>query len=179
MVSYYISDLHFGHANIIKLCNRPFASIDETDHTLIDNWNARVHHDDNVYVIGDFSFRSKRPVSYYLEKLKGHKHLIVGNHDKKWMRNFDAHVYFESIDEQLEIIDNDHPIIMNHYPLMSFPRKSYLVYGHIHNDKPASFWPLLRTYEHAFNASVEVNGYMPATLNELITNNAEWRKSEV
>ncbi|NLH91725.1 MAG: hypothetical protein GX481_04600 [Atopobium sp.] len=178
MTNYYTSDLHLGHANIIKLCNRPFHTVEEMDHALIDNWNARVHRDDHVYIVGDFSFRSKRPVSDYFDKLAGHKHLIIGNHDGSWMRNFDLEAFFESVDNELMIVDRNRHVIMNHYPLMTFPRKSYLVYGHIHNDKPASYWPVLKTYEHALNASVEVNGYMPVTLDELITNNAMWRSDE-
>jgi calcineurin-like phosphoesterase family protein len=94
------------------------------------------------------------------------------------MRNFDLEAFFESVDNELMIVDRNRPVIMNHYPLMTFPRKSWLVYGHIHNDKPASYWPVLKTYEHALNASVEVNGYMPVTLDELITNNAMWRSDE-
>ena len=34
----YISDLHFGHANVIKFDHRPFADRDEMDHTLIQLW---------------------------------------------------------------------------------------------------------------------------------------------
>ena len=34
---YFTSDLHFGHANIIRLCNRPFADADEMDEALIAN----------------------------------------------------------------------------------------------------------------------------------------------
>ena len=39
---YFTGDQHFGHANIIKHCNRPFSSIDEMDKSLLEKWNKRV-----------------------------------------------------------------------------------------------------------------------------------------
>ena len=36
----YISDLHLGHANVIKFDGRPFADVDEMDRMLIEMWNA-------------------------------------------------------------------------------------------------------------------------------------------
>ena len=45
---YYISDLHFGHANIIKLCNRPFSDVNEMNEALIANWNNKVTNGDTV-----------------------------------------------------------------------------------------------------------------------------------
>lgn len=48
---YFISDLHLGHRNILKLCNRPFSSIEEMDEIIIDNWNNKVHRDDTVYIM--------------------------------------------------------------------------------------------------------------------------------
>ena len=49
MAIYYISDLHIGHANVIKFDNRPFADITEMNNKIIENWNARVRTDDTVY----------------------------------------------------------------------------------------------------------------------------------
>ena len=53
MVVYYTSDLHLGHANIIKLCQRPFADVDEMNAVLISSRNDRVTNGDTVYICGD------------------------------------------------------------------------------------------------------------------------------
>lgn len=179
-MNYYISDLHLGHANIISLCDRPFSSVYEMDKVLIESWNARVHRNDHVYVIGDFAFKSERPVAFYLEELKGYKHLIIGNHDKKWMKTVCATDYFESVDMLLEHNDGNRTLFMCHYPLMTWPGKnSFLIYGHIHSNTHMNYWPLLQTYDRALNASVEVNGYQPVTFEELVMNNNRWRNSEL
>jgi len=176
-MNYYISDLHLGHANIIRFCDRPFADVEEMNRMLIDSWNARVHRDDHVYIIGDFAFRSESNVSEYLDQLEGRKHLIVGNHDGKWMRTTDLDKYFESVDLMLEINDGKRMLIMCHYPMMTWPgSKSFHIYGHIHNNTNDSYWPLLCKYDRALNASVEINGYQPVTFEELVANNERWKR---
>lgn len=56
MATYYISDLHFGHKNVLAYDNREFSSIEEHDKALIDNWNSVVGTDDDVWVLGDISW---------------------------------------------------------------------------------------------------------------------------
>ena len=73
-MNYFTSDLHLGHRNIIRLCNRPFATIEEMDETLIRNWNAKVTNGDTVYILGDLLFRNEKPAEEYLKQLKGKKH---------------------------------------------------------------------------------------------------------
>ena len=51
---FYISDCHFGHNNVIQYDKRPFASVDEMDEIMIENWKKRVKEEDEVYIIGDF-----------------------------------------------------------------------------------------------------------------------------
>lgn len=179
---YFTSDLHLGHANIVKLCDRPFSGVEEMDEALIANWNGRVTNGDDVYIAGDLIFRNDVPAERYLERLKGRKHLVVGNHDGRWMRGADLSRHFESVGMLAELDACGRHLTICHYPMMSWPnggRKSSLhVYGHIHNNRGGSYWPLLRTMDRALNACVEVNGYMPVTLEELVANNAAFRSGE-
>ena len=93
---FFSADLHFGHANIIRHCARPFASVEEMDADLLANWRRRVRADDTVYIVGDLMFYCKDPESY-LWQLPGKKHLIVGNHDPVWMKKVPVERYFESV----------------------------------------------------------------------------------
>lgn len=57
--SFFTSDTHFGHANILTFKRddgsplRPFQSIGEHDEILIQNWNALIKPHDKVYHLGD------------------------------------------------------------------------------------------------------------------------------
>lgn len=50
---FYIADMHFGHANVIRFDSRPFADTESMTETMVRNWNSRVTAEDTVYVIGD------------------------------------------------------------------------------------------------------------------------------
>ena len=62
---YFTADHHFGHANIIRHCARPFQSVGEMDRALLDNWNARIKPQDTVYILGDLFFRNAVSVEKY------------------------------------------------------------------------------------------------------------------
>ena len=125
---YFISDTHFGHRNIVRY--RPFNDIEEMDNTLINNWNSTVHENDEVYILGDFIYKSDKHCSYYLRQLAGKKHLIVGNHDKKWMAcGSNLSDYFVSIDSLKEIQDDKgRHLTLCHYPLMEWRGSAYAVH---------------------------------------------------
>ena len=81
---YFTSDLHFGHLGILRLCHRPFASVEEMDEALIENWNKKVHQGDTVYIVGDLIWDKKR-ASEYLSKLNGKKiFLLTTNADHQF-----------------------------------------------------------------------------------------------
>lgn len=177
-MDYYISDTHFGHANIIRFTGRPFDSVEEMDKALIANWNARVGPDDHVWHLGDFGYRNSMSAANYLAQLNGHKHLIIGNHDhKSLMRQVDLDTWFETVAYATSRTDaGNRRIWMSHYPLLSPPKRIWCLYGHVHNDRDAAHWPLLRNMDMALNCCVEVNNYMPVTFEELLVNNERWKR---
>lgn len=170
----YIADTHFGHKNILLHDHRPFADTEEMWAVMKELWNGRVDKKDDVWIIGDFCFWNAQedPVRY-LRALKGKKHLIIGNHDGRLVKNDKAMSYFESVDYIKKIHDNGKTIIMCHYPLAEwdgFFRGSIHIYGHIHSSKNDAF-EFMKKYDNALNAGCMINNYTPASLNELIRNN--------
>ena len=173
-MTYFTADLHLGHKNIISSCNRPFKSVEEMDKTIIDNWNSRVTENDEVWVLGDFSFRAEKNAEMYLNKLRGIKHLLIGNHDRSWIGKIDLNKFFVSVDNLSCATVNGKSIVMCHYPIMEWSgyyHGWYMVYGHIHNTVGQPYWNLIVENEFMLNAGVEVNNYYPVTFDELIENN--------
>ncbi len=178
---YYTADQHFGHSNIIGLCNRPYNDIAEMDETLIMNWNSVVSADDVVYILGDLVFRSDKHASYYIERLNGVKHLVIGNHDHKWIKNCNLQKYFASVSYYLEIKDNERRVALSHYPMLSWggaARGALHVHGHIHNKREGLVFETLKKMDNALNAGVEINEYKPVTLDELTSNNIRYKGSK-
>ena len=126
MARRYLSDLHLGHANMLLMADcgrelvkrRQFQDISEMNEFIVRQWNEHVDPDDDVWIPGDFSYRSKIDVGKYLSRLAGHKHLIIGNHDIKWMKNIKLSQYFESVAHMDVIKEGSKTITICHYPLM-------------------------------------------------------------
>ena len=88
---FFTADLHFGHTNVIRMCDRPFQSIEEMDEMLIANWNQTVKRNDEIYIIGDLMLKGSADVAHsYLSRLNGRKYFIAGNHDK-FLQNMDRY----------------------------------------------------------------------------------------
>lgn len=179
MTVYYIADCHFGHNAVIRFNNRPFETVEEMDNTMLNNWRSIVRPDDEVYIVGDLIFRAKNPPEYYLDKLTGRKHLILGNHDK-WSKHVDLDKYFESVSQIKEISDAGRHIVLCHYPMVEWPRSrqnSVLVFGHIHNKVEGDAFDYYLKHENMLNAGVDINHYCPVTFRQLVENNKYFRES--
>lgn len=177
-MNFYISDTHFGHRGVLNFDHRPFSDVEEMDSVLIKLWNSRVSPDDNVYILGDFAYRNEKPEEWYLSQLRGHKHLIIGNHDSKLLANEKAMGYFESVDKMMHVTDNGKQICLCHFPILQWNgyfKKSYHIYGHVHAKIDEDF-EVLKKKERALNAGCMINGYSPVSFNELIINNKKYKE---
>ena len=148
------SDQHFGHANIIKHCSRPFSSVEEMDEKLISNWNESVGPRDTVYHLGDIIFRSAKAPETYLNRLNGRIHLIRGNHDTKTIKC--CAYRFASICEILIYRMERQKVILCHYAIRQWEGKhlgTWHLYGHAHGTLP----PL----GLSFDVGVDVHDFLP------------------
>ena len=171
-MTYFTSDQHFGHFNIIRLCSRPFETVEEMDEVMLAKWNAKVKAGDTVYILGDLFFRAAK-VEPILKVLNGRKHLIVGNHDHTWMKKVAASDYFASVQTLKEVEIDGRVLTLCHYPMLSYPqaRRGYMLYGHIHNNVRDDYWPLIARRSRLLNAGVDVNDFEPVSFDELVENN--------
>jgi calcineurin-like phosphoesterase family protein len=175
---YYISDLHFGHQNVLGMDGRPFETIEQMDAALIRLWNERVTDDDDVYIVGDFAYHNNYTATWYLRQLRGRKHLIIGNHDRHTVQDAKVMECFSSVERMARIADNDRVVSLCHFPVAEWNGKrhgGYHVYGHIHIRRD-EVYEFMSRYDKALNAGCMINGYRPVTLDELMENNRRFRE---
>lgn len=137
VATWFISDTHFGHANIIKFTGndgeriRQFASVEEHDETIIENVNKLVKPHDRLYIMGDVAIGRKHIAT--VGKLNGKKKLLKGNHDIFRLKDYIP--YFEDI-SSYRVYPN-HGIIVSHIPLHTcqLERRFRLnAHGHMHSN---------------------------------------------
>lgn len=170
---YFTSDLHLGHTNVIKYCDRPFKDSGEMDAKLINNWNDIIKHNDEVYIIGDFTLKSLDNAINYAKRLNGRKYLIKGNHDIFTKRQ-EAVEGFEWIKEYHKLKINGQDIILFHYPIEFWDKKhhgSIHLHGHSHNKSEYNI-KQKEMGNKRYDVGVDANDYRPVSIYEIL----EWFK---
>lgn len=158
-MNFYTSDTHFCHRNILRFCNRPFASIEEHDEELIKRWNEVVGPNDDVYHLGDVLIGNPKRIPDIMKRCNGRKHLIHGNHDYSKTKKLDCWTTSQSY---LEVKEGDDLLILLHYPMRFWNKAhwgSYHLYGHCHGSAP----PVGRSLD----VGVDSWDYRPTTLAQI------------
>lgn len=84
---WFTADQHFGHANIIRYCDRPYRDdAGEPVPTwmnadLLARYNALVAEGDEVWLLGDLVMGDKVATLDWVHQCAGRKTMVVGNHD--------------------------------------------------------------------------------------------------
>lgn len=157
-MNYYISDLHLNHKNVLKFDNRPFKSVEEMNKVIERNWNAKITNADTVYILGDVTWRLTDDIISMFARLKGHKILVLGNHDKKAIKDHRFSTLFDEICCYKELSDSfanrQFNLVLSHEPQMMWNRqhKGYIhLYGHVHNSRE---WTLYNKYLKEFTKDI-------------------------
>lgn len=175
---------------------RGFDSVEEMNECMIEQWNSRVRKNDDVIILGDFSWGNAQQTTEILKRLKGRKYLIRGNHDLYLKdKDFDQN-QFVWVKDYAELHDNKRKVILSHYPIVCYNRqyrrdangeaKTWMLYGHIHNtqdqDLIDAYGELVRKKGHIsivtgereeipfqmINCFCQRSDYVPLTLDEWI-----------
>jgi calcineurin-like phosphoesterase family protein len=129
---FFTSDEHLDHPGIMTHSPGPFASLEERNEFIVASHNERVKANDRVYMIGDVAWKNHKQ---WVDRLNGHKILIVGNHDKMNVEGLSA---FQEVYDICRIQLNKQKIIMCHFPMESWWGKggdAWMLHGHTHNIK--------------------------------------------
>ncbi len=167
---HFTSDTHWGHKNIIKYSNRPFSSVEEMDETLINNWNAVVKPNDIVWHLGDFAFCDYKSFTQILRRLNGTKNVILGNHDKIIINNWDNLIdskLLNSIQYYKELKADGQMIVLLHYGMRVWNKShhgSIHLYGHSHGSLP----PHGKSVDVGVDSKEITSEYRPVSLDEVI-----------
>lgn len=199
---WFTADLHLGHGNIIKYCDRPFLTEEEKaraaedrrgswkvssetvarhDAALINAINERVGKEDILWILGDFCLGAFEVAAAYRARIHCPAvHFVRGNHD---LPAYDA--LFGRVMDQGMVKHGGRKIWLNHYPMRSWDKAfhgAWHLYGHVHGrlaaEDAANPRHLVR------DVGVDASGYAPVSFSELKNEMApreeafwKWRES--
>lgn len=131
----FISDLHLGHKSICEFSGPQrggVSTVEDHDQWIVNQWNSVVQKNDLVWILGDVCFDADK--LSLLKKMKGNKHLILGNHDKFSISLYSQ--YFNKIHGFLKYKG----FWISHAPINSAELRGKLnIHGHVHNNSVDDF----------------------------------------
>ena len=173
MKTFFTSDQHWHHANILKFTGkdgnliRPnFSDLDEMNAYMIDQWNSVVKKNDKVYHLGDVIMKTGAwAFEDIIPKLNGNITLIRGNHDKakaslylRFFKDIRSEIHLKTKEGDM-VIFTHRPIFLSDNEFKNREYHVFNVHGHIHE----------KTLEDSryINVSVEQTEYKPVSWEQI------------
>lgn len=160
--TFFTADTHFNHDNIRRYSNRPFASAQEMNEALIQNWNSVVNATDTVYHLGDFAMSWRENNTRNIRRrLNGNILFVRGNHDKDIDQYRDC---FGWIKDVAFVRVNGQEIFLSHYAHRVWNKSHHgcwHLYGHSHGSLPDDPNSL------SFDCGVDCFNYTPISFDQV------------
>ena len=188
MNTYFTSDTHFGHKNIVRGVSqwkpeenpgeqrtRDFDTLEEHNAALIKSINAVVKHDDELWHLGDWSFGGHENIKKFRDQLHCRRiNLVFGNHDQHiepinsvYRRLFESVQYYKELSFKIDSMKSGQygktKIILSHYAMRVWNKGhhgSIMLYGHSHGTLPG--------VGKSMDVGVDTNNLYPYHLDEII-----------
>lgn len=174
MTTWFTSDTHFYHPNIILYCDRPYLaegderergkissrSVRMMNEDLVKKWNSLVQPSDTVWHLGDFVVGRHTPLELkeLLYSLNGEIHLVYGNHDRKDVRR---HKRFASKHEATMLKFGEYNVHLCHYRKYEhLASTNFRLHGHSHGKN----WDK----HNIIDVGVDCWGYYPITFDMIL-----------
>jgi calcineurin-like phosphoesterase family protein len=184
---WFTSDLHFGHANILRFCDRPFVDVNHMNTAIVNAMNERVSPDDELWILGDVAMGNVDVTLPLVRRLTAGRVVIVaGNHDRfhpcnkkkatGWLERYERLTGAEVINGNTELTLTDGTRVqVSHFPYAgdSYDRGhvdrfaafrpvdngGWLLCGHVHEK-----W---RQFGRVINVGVDAWGGWPVSESEI------------
>lgn len=163
MTTYFTSDHHFGHKNIIGFSGRPYHDIEEMNHDFMLRWNSVVSDIDTVYHLGDLSYCRDKGTADILRRLNGKIKIVPGNHDTPGRFGEVSRSLVEVLPPIFKLEEAGIQVVLCHYPIESWGamRRGVLhFHGHSHGKS--------RVMSGRIDVGVDCWDYTPISLERLV-----------
>lgn len=171
---YLTSDPHLYHKSFIYE-PRGFHSPEEMNAAIEKNWNELITDDDDVYILGDLIFKGEHntldDAMDIVQRLKGKKHIILGNHDGSMkIELYKKEPSIVEIEDAKYIWYKGRQYYLSHFPsITADPKvekpKEWIInfFGHTHSkEKFYNGLPFM------YNVSLDAHDNKPVSIDEAI-----------
>ena len=178
-MNFFTADSHFSTSDMSVLLRdyRPFNSLEEMNDEIIKIWNRQASEDDIIYHLGDFVNYNWIDMDYeprlkFVQKIKAKIVLILGNNEKRIMKNeFDNDFekfkkyllelgFFDVFENELTVEIGENSFKLVHEPVNADKTSKYNLFGHIHR------CVLVKRY--GFNVGVDNHNYSLFSENDVL-----------
>ena len=167
---YFTSDLHFCHDRGFIYEPRGFNNIEEMNNIIIENWNNIVTNKDKIFILGDLMLNDNEKGLKLLNKLNGHKFVILGNHDTPARAKL-----YDGLTTVLGFADridyNGYHFYISHYPTLtsnldgghSLKQRILNLFGHTHSKEK-----FYQDNPTMYNVALDAHNNTPVSIDQII-----------